>query len=119
MKYVLIVDDDQDLLDMVCLMVLSHGMNPICVSSGDAALKELEKNNFDLILMDIFLGNYDGRALARRFKSDPKLRSVPILLYSAGQITPHSLQESLADGFLQKPFEMKQLISRMQEMMAA
>ena len=117
MKRVLIVDDDQDLLEMVCLMVLSCDMSPFCVSSGDQAIEAMAREAFDFILMDIYLGNYDGRDLARQLKTDPKFAAIPILLYSAGHILPDSIKTSMADGFIEKPFDMPVLIQRMRSMM--
>ena len=119
MKRVLIVDDDLDLLEMVCLMVETSNMSPLCVDNGDAALEALTQEPFDLILMDIYLGEYDGRALARQLKATENYKHIPILLYSAGNITRDSLEQSLADGFLQKPFDMPVLLNRMREMMIA
>ncbi len=117
MKKVLIIDDDHDLLDMVCLMVLSNGIDAVGVRSGQEALKAMEEGSFALILMDIYLGDYDGRALAREWKESPRYKDIPILLYSAGTINPASVVDSRADGFFQKPFDMPVLINRMREMM--
>ena len=118
MRRVLIVDDDPDLLEMVCLMVSSSDMKPLCVSSGDQAIQAISREHFDLIVMDIYLGQHDGRELARQLKADPKFAAIPILLYSAGHISPDSIYRSKADGFIQKPFEMPDLLSRMRSMMA-
>ena len=119
MKRVLVVDDDPDLLEMICLMILSNNMSPLCVSSGSQALKAMEDETFDLLLMDIYLGDLDGRDLSRKLKEDLRFRSVPILLYSAGEISAPSIISSMADGFIQKPFNMTVLIQRMRIMMAA
>jgi DNA-binding response OmpR family regulator len=112
MVRVLIVDDDIDLLEMICLMASSNGFNPTCVSSGKAALEALEKEKFSLLLMDIFLGDYDGRQIARELKESINYSHIPILLYSAGQIEPSSIAESKAEGFIQKPFNMHDMIYR-------
>jgi DNA-binding response OmpR family regulator len=116
MTRVLIVDDDADLLEMVCLMALNNGLNPTCVDSGPAALLALEKEQFSLLLMDIFLGDHDGRQIARQLKASVEYSHIPILLYSAGQIDSLSIEESKAEGFIQKPFNMKDLISRMRSL---
>ena len=113
---VLIVDDDLDLLEMVCLMAANHGLNPTCVSSGNAALEALKKDRFSLLLMDIFLGDHDGRHISRELKGSDDYKDMPILLYSAGQIDSSSITESKAEGFIQKPFNMKDLISRMRSL---
>ena len=112
MVRVLIVDDDTDLLEMVCLMASINGLNPTCVSSGEAALLAIEKEKFSLLLMDIFLGDRDGRQIARQLKESTEYSHIPILLYSAGQIDASSIEESRAEGFIQKPFDIHDMISR-------
>ena len=116
MVRVLIVDDDVDLLEMVCLMAAIHGLNPICVSSGSEALETLKKEKFSLLLMDVFLGDHDGRDIARELKGSNDYRDIPILLYSAGQIDSSSIRDSKAEAFIQKPFDMKDLISKMRSL---
>jgi CheY-like chemotaxis protein len=113
---VLIVDDDADLLEMVGLMVMAHGLSPTCVNNGPAVLEALKNETFSLVLMDIFLGDYDGRQIARQLKTSVEYGHIPILLYSAGQIESSSIEESKAEGFIQKPFDMKYLISQMQSL---
>lgn len=109
---VLIVDDDEELLFMMGLMIKSHHMKATCIGMGAEILPSLETAQFDLILMDIFLGGDDGRHLTRRFKTDDRYSHIPILLYSAGNIETASIRESLADDFIQKPFEMPVLIEK-------
>jgi len=79
-------------------------------------LEALKKDRFSLLLMDVFLGDHDGRHIARDLKSSDDYKDIPILLYSAGQIDYSSIQDSKAEGFIQKPFNMKDLISRMRSM---
>lgn len=116
MVRVLIVDDDADLLEMVCLMASIHGLNPTCVNSGEAALEAIGKEEFSLLLMDIFLGDHDGRQISRKLKESVEYGHIPILLYSAGQIDSSSIAESKAEGFIQKPFNIHDMISRIRSL---
>jgi CheY-like chemotaxis protein len=116
MVNVLVVDDDEELLDMVCLMVQTNNMKATCIGSGAEVFPTLEGSSFDLILMDIYLRSHDGRQLARQIKEDRRFRHIPIMLYSAGNITPESIRESLANDFIQKPFEMNVLIGKIHDM---
>lgn len=103
---VLLVDDDKDLLEMVCLALESNKLNVSCVSDAEDVLSRAEKEKPDLVLMDIYLGNGDGRMLCSKIKSTPGMQDLPIILYSAGTIDPMSIQESKADFFIKKPFEL-------------
>ncbi len=119
MKRVLIVDDDEDLLEVVCLIVASSNMSPKCILRGAEVFPCLEAEPFDLILMDIYLNDKDGRELARQLKQDARYSHIPIILYSAGNITRESIEQSLANDFLKKPFDMPVLIDRIRKMIVA
>jgi CheY-like chemotaxis protein len=119
MANVLIVDDDEELLELVCLMVRTSNLNAICIGSGAEVFPNLESTPIDLVLMDVYLGSHDGRELAKQIKTDLRFNHIPILLYSAGSITPESIQESLANDFIRKPFDMPLLIDRIKGFVAA
>jgi DNA-binding response OmpR family regulator len=109
---VLLVDDDLDLLDMVCLMLVSHNMDAECISDGSSVISKLENKRPDVLVMDIFLGNQDGRSLCREVKDREEYSTLPVLLYSAGNVTRESIKASGANDFISKPFEMTDIIGR-------
>ena len=119
MKKVLVVDDDIDLLDMVSLVLTRYNMkvNPLdkCLQFYDT----LSSDKPDIILMDIYLGECDGRELCQQFKKLNDYTGIPVILYSAGNVTQSSVQESLADDFMSKPFDIKQLVDRINHHLAA
>ena len=118
MKRVLIVDDDEDLLEMVDHIVRSHDLATKCINTGAAVMGNLEDQSFDLILMDVFLGDSDGRQLSYQIKHDPRFMHIPIILYSAATLDPGLLEQSLAEEFLQKPFDMHDLIERINNLLS-
>ena len=119
MKKVLVVDDDIDLLDMVSLVLTKYNMkvNPLdkCLQFYDT----LSSDKPDIILMDIYLGECDGRELCQQFKKLNDYTGIPVILYSAGNVTQSSVQESLADDFMSKPFDIQQLVDRINHHLAA
>jgi DNA-binding response OmpR family regulator len=113
---VLLVDDDLDLLDMVCLMLVSHNMDAECISDGGSVLPILQNKRPDVLVMDIFLGNHDGRSLCRQVKDRDEYSTLPVLLYSAGNVTRESIKASGANDFISKPFDMTDIIRRITEL---
>lgn len=109
---VLLVDDDPDLLDMVCLMLVSHNMDAECISDGGDVLTILQRKRPDVLVMDIFLGHHDGRFLCREVKDRVEYSTLPVLLYSAGNVTRESIRASGANDFIAKPFDMADIIRR-------
>jgi DNA-binding response OmpR family regulator len=116
MMKVLVVDDDLDLLEMVCLMLQTPEMVPICIDNGDEVLPTVEHSKPDVLVMDIFLGPCDGRDICKEIKSSKTHPRLPVLLYSAGYITQESIRESGADGFLSKPFDMNTLVNTIENL---
>jgi DNA-binding response OmpR family regulator len=112
---ILIVDDDEDLLEMVTLMLTTSRMEVKTLSAGALLFKTLGTEMPDILLMDIFLGDSDGRQLCKQLKGSGTYTGFPVFLYSAGDITSASIVESDADYFLRKPFEMSHLVNRIHE----
>jgi len=69
-----------------------------------------------VVLMDIYLGDFDGRTLCKQIKLNQTYYALPVLLYSAGNIDAESITNSSADGFLQKPFDMKTMIKLVRDL---
>jgi DNA-binding response OmpR family regulator len=73
----------------------------------------------DLIILDAMLGGADGRDLAKEFKAREPVRQVPILMMSAQPGIEKSAREAGADDFLPKPFELDELINKIQAHLAS
>lgn len=116
MQTVLVVDDDTDLLDMVNLVLTSHELNVTCISKGSLLLESIEGSRPDLILMDVFLGDSDGRDLCLSLKTSGKYTNIPVILYSAGFITASSIKASMANDFMVKPFDISRLVDKIRGM---
>lgn len=117
---VMIVDDDRDLLEMVNFILVSQNRNTRCVTCAADVFPELEAGSpVALILMDIFLGDGDGRDLTRKIKAHPVYKDIPVLLYSAGSnITAWSIKDYGADDFISKPFDLADITGRINKLLA-
>ena len=62
------------------------------------------------MLLDINLSGYDGREICRYLKTTAGV-NIPIVLFSANIMYKNSYKESYADDFIEKPFEVKKLLS--------
>lgn len=75
-------------------------------------VQALSANKPDLVLLDIWMGIYDGREICQRLKSDPFTRSIPVILVSASGDIEESARNAGADDFVAKPFEQKELLQK-------
>lgn len=119
MTKVLVVDDDTDLLQMVSIVLSNNNMQVTPLEKCLEFKDYMESEKPDIVLMDIYLGECDGRDLCANLKNNKSYAGTPVILYSAGNITAESVKKSKADDFLSKPFDISQLISRINNYLPA
>jgi len=112
MKKVLIADDDVDLLDMVKMLLSRAGFAISTIANGKFFYERVTTVKPDIILLDVFLGDTDGRSLCQLVKTDPDYQDIPVILYSAGYISTSSISHSRANAFFSKPFDIKELVEK-------
>lgn len=118
MLKVLVVDDDRDLLEMVTLVLRINGIDVFSINDHQEFFAALNKYKPDLVVLDIYLDDADGREICRRMKTSEEFGQIPVLLYSAGHISAASIEDCQANGFLQKPFDISVLLKRIREQVA-
>ena len=110
---ILAVDDDASILELVSDVLGEQGMEVTTAGSGERALKRLEEETFDLILLDIMMKGISGLEVCRRIRDRVRC---PILFLSAKD-SVGDIVEGLglgADDYLTKPFALEELVARVQ-----
>ncbi len=118
---VLVVDDDPAIVEMLVELLERDGRFDVqtAVTGFDAGLRTREFLP-DVIVLDYMLPDINGNAVCRSIRSDESLKDVKIIIVS-GVIDPgdvDKLFEAGADDFLQKPFSIEQLVSRIMELVS-
>lgn len=100
---ILIVEDELDLLELIMWSINRIGHTPYPVSSGEEALKILEQEHIDMVLLDVMLPGISGQEVCKRIRVDS---DVPIVVLSAlGRTdTVVEMLELGADEYITKPF---------------
>ena len=110
MKKILVVDDDRDVLEFVNYFLSSKGFDVKTHATGydvPAAVSTFQPN---LVLLDINLPGKSGTDICNELKhADEEL---PVILFSAHANINKALNACRADGFIGKPFDIKDLISK-------
>lgn len=108
---ILIVDDDANICELLRLYLEKDGFDSTVVNDGAAAVEAAQKENFDLILLDIMLPKLDGWQVCREIR---KTSSIPIIMLTAkGETFDKILGLELgADDYVSKPFDTKEVIAR-------
>lgn len=111
---VLVVDDRSENLKVATETLASHGYKVISSISGERALKRLQKNIPDLILLDIQMPGIDGFETCRQIKRNPSWAHIPVIFLTA-QTDAESIVKGFSLGavdYLSKPFRAAELIAR-------
>jgi DNA-binding response OmpR family regulator len=108
---ILIADDDPGIVDVLRLMLELEGYEVSHTYTGDILLNLID-NMPELILLDINLGQYDGRQICHYLKSNERTKAIPVLMISANYNIGPSAKESGADDFIPKPFDMDELLDK-------
>ena len=112
MRKILIVDDSPDILQVMQLLLGNRGFEIEITTHGQETLSRVETFQPGLIFLDIFLVGIDGRDICRQIKSDETTMNIPVILFSANKVKPASIIESLADAFISKPFDIVDLVEK-------
>jgi CheY-like chemotaxis protein len=113
-KRILLVDDDPTLLFVLQLLLQTEGY--LTHTGGDAsALEQLPSFRPDLILLNAWLTQADGRLLSRYLKNQEATRHIPIVLLVPHSKTVAALAKAGADDVLQKPFDLETLLSTIEK----
>jgi DNA-binding response OmpR family regulator len=117
MKKVIVVEDDEDILFIVSLILQRNGYSVLSISKCEEAISQALQYKPDLILFDINLGNCDGRDLCLKLKTDYGF-TIPIVLFSANVNYASTIIRYKADGFIQKPFDLEELVKTVKEQLS-
>lgn len=108
---ILIVDDEKEIRDLVEIYLKNDGYNTIKASDGQEALKTLEKNHVDLIILDVMMPKLDGIEACMKIREE---RNTPIIMLSAKSEDMDKIfgLTTGADDYLTKPFNPLELLAR-------
>ena len=111
MEKILIVEDDETVLNFEELELKHEGYDCVIAKDGRQALEVFEKENPDLILLDIMLPELNGIEVLRRIR---KTSSVPVILVTAKGETYDKVNglNTGADDYISKPFVIEELLAR-------
>jgi two-component system phosphate regulon response regulator PhoB len=109
-KKILIIEDDPDILDMMAYILTDEGYEVIAAVDCQP-LEDIAAINPGLILLDNRLGENSGSNACKKLKTDADTAHIPVILVSANMDLEHLAADSLADGYMAKPFDVTELIA--------
>ncbi|HKX12624.1 MAG TPA: HD domain-containing phosphohydrolase [bacterium] len=116
---VLIVDDNPTNVELLLAQLRSYPYQLITASDGEAALRKIEEDPPDLVLLDLMMPKLSGYEVCQRIKSDKKTQLIPVIVITALKELEDKLKaiEMGADDFLMKPFNKVELVTRVKSLL--
>jgi two-component system phosphate regulon response regulator PhoB len=116
---VLIVEDESAIAELIAINLRHNGLSPIWAEDGESAQREIDAVLPDVILLDWMLPGESGVTWARKWRQDPRTKSVPILFLTAKSEEQDKVAglDAGADDYITKPFSTQELLARIRSVL--
>lgn len=116
MTKILLIDDDEKLGELLGTFFERFDLNLLVANEPVAGLTMLDRENPDLVILDVMLPGQDGFEVCRNIR---KVSSVPVIMLTArGEVTDRIVGLEIgADDYMPKPFEPRELVARIQNVL--
>ena len=114
MSKVLIVDDDRTMVSLLKILLEMDGYEVVNISIGRKLLEKVRVETPDLILMDVFLADIDGKEILKQLRDSTDIANVRVIMTSGMDVADQCMDAG-ADAFLLKPYTPEQLMKVIQE----
>ncbi len=118
-KKILLVDDDEEILKLLTIRFKQEGFEVITAVDGEGSIKRAEEEAPHLVVLDIVMPGMDGYTVLKEMRRNPKTRDIPVIMLSGKE------EEKVRDLFafqhisdyIEKPFELDDLVSRVNKVL--
>ena len=116
MTKILLIDDDEKLGELLATFFERFDMDLVAATHPDEGLRQLEAAKPDLVILDVMLPGQDGFEVCRTIR---RSSTIPIIMLTArGEVTDRIVGLEIgADDYLPKPFEPRELVARIQNIL--
>lgn len=118
-KEILVVDDDLAILDMITELLGYEGYQVVTSSSGGEALLRAKSAPPALILLDLMMPEMNGWQVVAALRSAPQTSTIPVVLVSARRDLSATAEHLGVQYFLEKPFDLDDLLRVIQQYISA
>lgn len=117
LKQILVVDDDYEIVNLISIYLKNEGYLIHSASNGQEALESMEREQIDLLILDLMMPVMDGMEVCRRLRDRNSL--VPILMLTAKSEDMDKISGLMsgADDYLTKPFNPLEVVARVKTLL--
>ena len=110
-KTILVVDDDHDIAQAVCLRLRANGFRPIVAKTGAGGIDVACRHRPDAVVLDIRMDDMDGLTVLSSLQARQQTSQIPIVVLSACISSQSAALERGARFFVSKPYRGEELVS--------
>ncbi len=119
--YLLIVEDDPDILKLLKTTLTFDGYRVGTAHNGYEGLQAIQQERPAIVIADIMMPKLDGFGLVNRMRLNPETRDIPVIFITATYVAPEDRQFAQnigATSFIQKPLDLEQLLRTIRELLS-
>lgn len=118
-KKILVIDDEPELVKAMQIRLKAAGYKVFAAYDGQEGLEKAQKEQPDLIVLDLILPKMDGYKVCGLLKKDSRYARIPIIIFTAkAQEKDREQGEALgADAYITKPFEHQAVLYKIKELL--
>lgn len=116
---ILIIEDDMSTATVILRTLVREGFDPVHVDTGAAAIAEIRKAAFDMVICDMNLPDSTGLEIQQKLKHLPSAQQLP-LMFLTGVRESQTIRDGLAAGarsYISKPFTPDELVDAIREVL--
>jgi len=118
--YLLVVEDDPDILKLLNTTLTFKGYRVITARNGKEGLEAIQKQRPAIVIADIMMPKLDGFGLVHRMRINPETRDIPVVFITATYVAPEDREFALNIGatrFIQKPVDLEKFLATVAEVL--
>ena len=111
------IEDDFDLTDILKVILKGRGFKVTAAVGGLEGLETLRRVKPDIVLLDLMMPEMDGWDVCERMQADADLCNIPVIIVTADgrpATRARALEVAKVDGFIVKPFDIQELVQRIE-----
>ena len=115
----MIVDDEPDVVEVFKKILESEGYSIVCAQSGEECLAKLKNTPVDLILMDFFMPEMDGRMVIEEIRKIPELKDTKIAILTSALFKKRGVEimkELNVRDYITKPIDLEDFTARIRKL---
>jgi DNA-binding response OmpR family regulator len=119
-KRILIIDDNELMAEVMTYILTGNGYEVIALNGGDNIFNDIKTIHPDLVILDALLPGMDGRDICKLIKLNRDTQNLPVIICSGSDDIDDALsQRGAPDDILHKPFNINNLVEKVEHQLAA